>query len=187
MPGGGIFLIETANVDLERTDVEAGPYVQLRVCDTGTGMTQDVMSYIFEPFFTTKEPGKGTGLGLATVYGIVRRNGGSIRVSSTPGEGTVFTIYLPLVNAGVRTQSASEPGPGFLGGIETILVVEDQEQVREMTVRVMEDYGYRALEAANPGEALLLAERYDGPIDLLLTDWSCRGLLDLNWPIASRP
>jgi PAS domain S-box-containing protein len=176
MPGGGTLLIETANADLEESyaqqhiNVKPGPYVQLKVSDTGIGMTRDVISHIFEPFFSTKKPGEGTGLGLATVYGIVQQSGGSIWVYSEPGEGTTFTIYLPQVDAGVNPRQEAEPAPDFLRGTETILVVEDQDQLRRMAGRVLRSYGYRVLEAANPGEALLHSERYAGPIHILLTD-----------------
>jgi PAS domain S-box-containing protein len=176
MLGGGTLLIETRNVDLEdsyaeqHAEVKPGPYVQLKVSDTGIGMTKDVMSHLFEPFFTTKKPGEGTGLGLATVYGIVKQSGGSVWVYSEPGEGTAFTIYLPRIDAGVKLQKEPEAKPESLRGTETILVVEDQEQLRKMAVRVLRSFGYRVLEAANPGEALLHSERHAGPIHLLLTD-----------------
>jgi PAS domain S-box-containing protein len=178
MPGGGTLLIETANADLDDTyaerhpEVKPGPYVQLKVSDTGIGMPQDVMSHLFEPFFTTKNPGEGTGLGLATVYGIVKQSGGSIQVYSEPGIGTTFTIYLPRVDPGVKLQQEPEPEPApqSLRGTETVLVVEDQEQLRKMAGRVLRSYGYRVLEAANPGEALLHCERYAGPIHLMVTD-----------------
>ena len=176
MPGGGTLLIETRNVDLDdsyveqHAEVKPGPYAQLKVSDTGIGMTKDVMSHFFEPFFTTKKPGEGTGLGLATVYGIVKQSGGSIWVSSEPGKGTAFTIHLPRIDVGVKTQPEAEPVPASLRGTETVLVVEDQEQLRKLVGRVLRTYGYRVLEAANPGEALLHSERYAGPIHLLLTD-----------------
>jgi PAS domain S-box-containing protein len=176
MPGGGTLLIETANVDLEESysqqhaNVKPGPYVQLKVSDTGIGMTRDVISHIYEPFFSTKKAGEGTGLGLATVYGIVQQGGGSIWVYSEPGEGTTFTIYLPRIDAGLNLRQETEAEPDTLRGTETILVVEDQDQLRRMAGHVLRSYGYRVLEAANPGEALLHSERYAGPIHLLLTD-----------------
>jgi signal transduction histidine kinase/CheY-like chemotaxis protein len=175
MPGGGTLLIETANIDLEESyaeqhaEVKPGPYVQLKVSDTGIGMTKDVMAHLFEPFFTTKKPGEGTGLGLATVYGIVKQSGGTVWAYSEPGEGTVFMIYLPRIDAGVKLLREPEPTPASLRGTETILVVEDQEQLRKMVVRVLRSYGYRVLDAANPGQALLHSERA-GSIHLLLTD-----------------
>ena len=176
MPSGGKLLIETNNVVLDagysegHAGVEPGAYVQLKISDTGVGMTQDVMSHLFEPFFTTKMRGEGTGLGLATVYGIVKQSGGTIWVYSEPGDGTTFTIYLPRIDEAIRPPAKPETAPITLRGTETVLVVEDQEQVRRMAVRVLREYGYRVLEAGNPGEALLHCERYAGPIHLMLTD-----------------
>jgi PAS domain S-box-containing protein len=176
MPGGGTLIIETDNVDLEESYahqhayVQPGPYVQLKVSDTGLGMTKEVRSHIFEPFFSTKKPGEGTGLGLATVYGIVQKSGGSIWVYTEPGKGSTFTIYLPRVDAGTKPQQEAQPPAESLRGTETVLVVEDQEQLRKMAGRALRSYGYRVLEATNPGEALLHSERYAGLIHLLLTD-----------------
>ena len=179
MPHGGTLLIESANVDLDDRFVEShagvkpGSYVQLRVSDTGIGMTKEVVSHLFEPFFTTKKPGEGTGLGLATVYGIVKQFGGSIWVYSEPGEGTTFTIYLPRADAEVQLRhqaNTADAKPASLRGTETILLVEDQEQLRKMAGTVLRSYGYRVLEAANPKEALLQSEHYPDPIHLLLTD-----------------
>ena len=176
MPGGGTLLIETGNVNLDdsyveqHAEVKPGPYVQLKFSDTGIGMTKDVMSHLFEPFFTTKKLGEGTGLGLATVYGIVQQSGGSIWAHSEPGDGTTFTIYLPRIDAGVALQREPAPEPASVRGTETILVVEDQDQVRRIAGRILRGYGYRVLEAAGAGQALLLSERYAGPIHLLLTD-----------------
>jgi CheY-like chemotaxis protein len=184
MPGGGTLLIETGDVDLDddyaklHAGVEPGPYVQLKVSDTGMGMAKEVMAHLFEPFFTTKKPGEGTGLGLATVYGIVKQSGGSIWVYSEPGQGATFTIYLPRVGAGLNPQPDPEPEPALqsLHGTETILVVEDQAQLLKMAGCVLRSYGYRVLEAANAGEALLHSERHAGPIHLLLTDVVLAGL-----------
>jgi PAS domain S-box-containing protein len=182
MPGGGTLLIETLNIDLDdsyteqHAEMRPGPYVQLTVSDTGIGMTKDVMSHLFEPFYTTKKPGEGTGLGLATVYGIVKQSGGSIWTYSEPGKGTTFTIYLPRIEAGARLEQEPEPEPQSLRGTETILVVEDQEQLLKMAGSVLRSYGYRVLEAANPGEALLHCERYAGAIHLLLTDVAMPGI-----------
>ena len=133
-------------------------------------MTKDVLSHLFEPFFTTKKPGEGTGLGLATVYGIVKQAGGSIWVYSEPGRGTKFTMYLPRIISEVKPPRKTEAAPSSLQGNETILVVEDQEMLRRMAAGVLRSYGYRVLEAANPGEALLHSERYAGLIHLMLTD-----------------
>jgi CheY-like chemotaxis protein len=176
MPGGGTLSIETANVDVDTSYVEQhpemkpGPYVRLRVGDTGIGITKDVQSHLFEPFFTTKKPGEGTGLGLATVYGIVKQSDGSIWVYSEPGVGTTFSIYLPRVDDGANLPQEPAPSHASLRGSETILVVEDQDQLRKMAVRVLRDYGYRVIESANPEDALLTSERHPGPIDLMLTD-----------------
>jgi PAS domain S-box-containing protein len=193
MPGGGTLLIETRNVDLDdgyveqHAEVKPGPYVQLKVSDTGIGMTKDAMSHLFEPFFTTKKPGEGTGLGLATVYGIVKQSGGSVWVYSEPGQGATFTIYLPRIEFGANLQLEREPAPASLGGTETILVVEDQEQLRKMAGRVLRSYGYRVLEAANPGEALLHSERYAGSIHLLLTDVVMPGMTGLELADRIKP
>ena len=176
MPEGGALLIETVNVDLtesftrEHADVQPGSYVQLTISDTGTGMSPEVMSHLFEPFFTTKGPGRGTGLGLATVYGVVKRCGGSIWVYSEPGQGTSFRIYLPRIQPAEVLHEEPKPAIPTLRGEETILVVEDQEQLLKMAVRVLQSYGYKVLEAASPVDALAYSERYAGPIHLLLTD-----------------
>jgi signal transduction histidine kinase len=176
MPGGGTLSIETANVDVDagyaeqHPEMKPGPYVQLKVADTGIGMTKEVQSHLFEPFFTTKKQGEGTGLGLATVYGIVKQSDGSVWVSSEPGVGTTFSIYLPRVDAGAGLPQELEPSHADLRGSETILVAEDQDQLRKMAVRVLRDYGYEVIESANPEEALLHSERYPGPIHLMLTD-----------------
>ena len=176
MPGGGTLLIETTNVDLlgdfaeQHGEVEAGHYVMLSVSDTGVGMTKDVMSHLFEPFFTTKKAGEGTGLGLATVYGIVKQCGGTIRVYSEPGRGTNLRIYLPRIEPVETTRKEPARETSTARGTETILVVEDQDQLRKIVVRVLQGRGYKALEAANPRDALALSEGYAGPIHLLLTD-----------------
>ena len=176
MPKGGRLILETANVDLDddyvRRHVGArpGPHVMLAVSDTGTGIPREIQSQIFEPFFTTKEPGKGTGLGLATVYGIVKQSGGYIEVDSESGRGTTFRIYLPRCDAEpVAAERGSRPEVGA-GGTETILLVEDEEGVRELARDILRASGYTVLEARNGAEALLLCERHQGPLDLLLTD-----------------
>jgi two-component system cell cycle sensor histidine kinase/response regulator CckA len=182
MPGGGTLSIETGNVDLDdgfaedHAEVKPGRYVQLSVSDTGSGMTEEVKSHLFEPFFTTKKVGEGTGLGLATVHGIVKQSGGSIWVYSEPGEGTTFKIYLPRIDpAGIAPDEPKPASPTLLG-TETILLVEDQEQVRKMAVRVLRSHGYTVYEAANPAQALLHCERSASPIHLLLTDVSMPGM-----------
>lgn len=176
MPFGGKLLIETGNIDLEagfagdHADLKPGRYVQLKVSDTGVGMTKEVMAHLFEPFFTTKKPGQGTGLGLATVYGIVKQSGGSIWVYSEPGHGTSFKIYLPRLESAEDLPQDPRPPRNMLHGTETVLVVEDQEQLRKMAVRVLRSHGYKVYEAASPEEALLHSNGYPGPIHLLLTD-----------------
>ena len=177
MPRGGELVIRTANVRLDRTtapqisaSLAAGDYVLLSVTDTGAGMDEETKAHIFEPFFTTKGPGKGTGLGLATVYGIVRQTGGGISVDTEPGKGSTFRIYLPMVTGPVdftKTPSAPvEKSDNF----ETVLVVEDEEIVRDLVCAVLEEQGYNVLCAGDGLEALDLAENFDGTIHLLVTD-----------------
>jgi PAS domain S-box-containing protein len=175
MPQGGKLSLETVNVELDEAHVRRHPglapgrYVTFTVTDTGVGMDAQTQAHLFEPFFTTKEHGKGTGLGLATVYGIVRQSGGSIEVSSKPGRGSTFRIYLPWVNAAVvPAASAEESRPA--GGAETILLVEDAEGVRKMTCEALERSGYRVFVASSSAEALELARKRRRPIHLLLTD-----------------
>jgi len=176
MPHGGKLILETANVVLgkdggeEQTECKPGTYVCLTVSDTGTGMDEEVRSHLFEPFFTTKEVGKGTGLGLSTVRGIVTQSGGSIKVHSEVGMGTTFRIYLPQVMQDTSSD-AKKPASGTLrSGQETILVVEDEEFVRELTMRILEQQGYSVLAASHPDEALRCSAQHDGPIHLLVTD-----------------
>src|SRR5438094_6696617 len=174
MPHGGRLSIETANVDMDESYVRGhpvahpGPYVMLAVSDTGTGMDAATQARIFEPFFTTKEAGKGTGLGLATVYGIVRQSSGFIWVYSEPGHGTSFKIYLPRVVDAVARAGA--PAPQVVGGSETVLVVEDVAAVRAVTRQMLERQGYCVLEAANGATALSLARQHQSAIHLLVTD-----------------
>jgi PAS domain S-box-containing protein len=173
MPRGGRLTIETANVELDpgearALDAEAGAYVRLTVADTGHGMDEATRARIFEPFFTTKEPGKGTGLGLATVHGVVRQTGGHIGVETAAGRGTTFRIYLPRVS-GTPDPAASAAPAAAARGTEAILLVEDDVQVRALAREILEASGYAVLEAVSPDEALALA---GGPrrIDLLLSD-----------------
>jgi PAS domain S-box-containing protein len=176
MPDGGKLIIETANVMLDGEYVAAhlaaqpGEHVRLMVSDTGIGMSEEVKAHLFEPFFTTKGRGKGTGLGLATVYGIVKQSGGTIWVYSEEGVGTTFKIYLPRSAKDAERQphaGKSEPIPS---GGETVLLVEDEAGVRELARLVLQRQGYSVLEAAEPQEALSLVETHTGPIHLLLTD-----------------
>jgi PAS domain S-box-containing protein len=174
MPRGGRLVVSVLDsVELDGTlysELPAGRYVELRVEDTGVGMSSDQLERIFEPFYTTKEQGKGTGLGLATVYGIVRQSGGSVRVQSQPGAGTCFHIYLPQVASSQRASTPQAREAGLAGGQETVLLSEDAPHVRRGTARILRSAGYRVLEAANAGEALLIAEQHVGPIHSLLTD-----------------
>jgi PAS domain S-box-containing protein len=173
MPGGGRLTIETANIDLDEghaSGLAPGPFVVLVVSDTGIGIEKEIQERIFDPFFTTKGEGEGTGLGLSTVYGIVRQCGGATSLVSEPGQGATFRIYLPRMEAAASSVQTAAPSPSGLRGSETILVVEDQEAVRRWVVQALKSYGYRILEAAQGAEALQLTERHSGPIDLLLTD-----------------
>jgi PAS domain S-box-containing protein len=176
MPGGGKLTIETANADLDEAYVAghvaatSGPYVILSISDTGTGMSTEVQSHVFEPFFTTKEKGKGTGLGLSTVYGIVKQSRGYIWVYSEEGQGTTFKIYLPRVDKADKKEKGKGIKEEVRGGSETVLVVEDEESVRNLAMRILQGYGYQVLTAANGQEALEIFERHDGPIHLILTD-----------------
>jgi PAS domain S-box-containing protein len=176
MPQGGKLTIETANVELDstyarlHTSVNPGPYVMLAVSDTGTGMDAPTQAHIFEPFFTTKDKGKGTGLGLATVYGIVKQSGGNIWVYSEPGRGATFKIYLPRVQQPAREAGAGRAAAGSAQGHETILLVEDEPALRGMVRSVLESKGYKVLEARHGEDALIVSEQHRGAINLLLTD-----------------
>jgi signal transduction histidine kinase/CheY-like chemotaxis protein len=177
MPRGGKLSIETANMVLDRTyaalhlEAEPGEYVRLAVSDTGVGMNEEVKTRLFEPFFTTKERGKGTGLGLATVFGIVKQNGGHIVVHSQLDHGTTFEVYLP------RAQGEAAPAPmpsesavPYALGTETVLVVEDESQVRDLTREILVAQGYQVLTAEDGVAALEVARSHEGPIHLLMTD-----------------
>jgi PAS domain S-box-containing protein len=175
MPDGGKLTIETKNILLDEPyatghfGVTPGSYVMLAMSDTGAGMSKETQAHIFEPFFTTKGPGKGTGLGLATVFGIVRQSGGNIWVYSEPGRGTTFRIYFPAVEA-IAESGQEVAAPIALGGSETILLVEDQDDVRAVAMQILRRYGYQVIECRNGDEALVECERQARSIHLLLTD-----------------
>jgi CheY-like chemotaxis protein len=177
MPRGGKLTIETTNVTLDEhyqqrhLPVTPGDYVMLTVSDTGVGMDEATSRRIFEPFFTTKDIGKGTGLGLATVYGIVKQSGGDIWVSSEPGRGTTFKIYLPQVAAVAPSAIERSSDAGDVSrGSETVLLVEDDEAVRLLARVTLERIGYRVLQAGSPKEAMRVASECAGPIQLLVSD-----------------
>jgi signal transduction histidine kinase/CheY-like chemotaxis protein len=176
MPQGGRLTLETASVELDavyasqRVEARPGPHVMLALSDTGIGMDSETQARIFEPFFTTKGPGKGTGLGLATVYGIVKQSGGNIWVYSEPGQGTTFKIYLPRVDEPVESAEGAIAPARPLQGMETILLVEDEEAVRELARDVLRARGYTVLEARHGGDALKVCEQHRGPIHAMLTD-----------------
>lgn len=176
MPEGGKLTIETSNLDLEAdhhsklSQIPAGKYVLLTLTDTGCGMNEETQNRIFEPFYTTKEMGKGTGLGLATVYGIVKQSGGFIWVYSEEGRGTTFKVYLPRVAAPLSEDGQGRRHVEISKGTETILVVEDAEPLRALTKEFLTASGYTVLEAGNGDEAIQIAQSHFGTIDLLLTD-----------------
>jgi CheY-like chemotaxis protein len=175
MPKGGGMIVETANTVLDEVyarghpEIQAGPFVVLSVADTGEGMDAHTKARIFEPFFTTKEQGKGTGLGLATVFGIVQQSGGTIRVDSAPGEGTTCRVYFPRVEEGVVPPQVSGRAPAR-GGTETILLVEDAGPLRALFREILEGAGYTVGECSDPEQALARANALDAPVHLLLTD-----------------
>jgi signal transduction histidine kinase/CheY-like chemotaxis protein len=176
MPAGGRLTIETTNVEIDdasaarRQGLAPGSYVRLAISDTGVGMDRETLQHVFEPFFTTKGVGGGTGLGLAMVYGIIQQSGGDIAVHSAVGRGTTFEIVLPRIDAADATVIEPNASPVELGGTETVLLVEDEDEVRAMTREVLEEAGYAVLEAGRPDEAVRLTRRHAGSIDLLLTD-----------------
>ncbi len=200
MPDGGRLTIETTNVHLDTPSAESvdridpefrpGDYVMLTVSDSGCGMDAEMIERAFEPFFTTKAPGAGTGLGLATVYGIVRQNKGQIDVHSEPGQGAAFRVYLPRHHGDAAPSRQARHDSDAFRGDETVLLVEDDAMVRTLTRRILERGGYTALEAAGPTEAIALCERHPGEIHLLLTDVVMPGMngKDLHDRIrAARP
>jgi two-component system cell cycle sensor histidine kinase/response regulator CckA len=176
MSDPGVLSIETANVILDASycashpDVKPGSYVMLAVSDTGQGMDKEILPYIYEPFFTTKEAGKGTGLGLATVYGIVKQHGGNISVNSEVGHGTTFKIHFPLVHGKPEVDHASEVAFKHGPPSETIVVVEDDNVVRDMVVAVLREAGYGVVAAPDPAACVVALDQHEGPVHLLLTD-----------------
>jgi two-component system, cell cycle sensor histidine kinase and response regulator CckA len=176
MPQGGKLTIETNNVFIDEEyashhfSVRPGRYVVLAVSDTGCGMDEATQSHIFDPFFTTKEVGKGTGLGLSTVYGIIKQSGGNIWVYSEVGRGTTFKIYLPCVDSLIAEPKISAEVTNLQKGTETVLLVEDEERVRDMTKEILQESGYQVLEAKHGQDALLVADRHSGTIHLMLSD-----------------
>ncbi len=176
MPQGGKLIIETANVTLDEiycaghSQAQPGTFVMLAVSDTGHGMSEEVKEHLFEPFFTTKTIGHGTGLGLATIFGVVKQSLGTIEVHSEVGRGTIFKIRLPLIEKRAEKLVKEKLSVDILKGSETILFVEDDSSVRQVGVTILNDLGYKTIEARNGDEALMLAERYTDNIDLLMTD-----------------
>ena len=176
MPGGGTLRIETRNLTLTEPDFEVTPdvppgdYVALTVSDTGTGMDATTKSRVFEPFFTTKGPGKGTGLGLAVVFGVVKQSGGHLKVTSSIGSGTTFTCYFPRAGDEIETQMAQAPAVVPQRGHETIFLVEDDSAVRGLVRVALERSGYRVVEACDGEEAIRFLQGYSGPLDLLVSD-----------------
>jgi two-component system cell cycle sensor histidine kinase/response regulator CckA len=176
MPEGGKITIMTEDVTLddsyrrEHTFIKPGQYIMLSVSDTGVGMSKETQAQIFEPFFTTKEKGKGTGLGLSTVYGIVKQSGGYVFVQSEPDRGSAFRIYLPRVDDPAETHGPTKTAQEATNGSETVLLVEDEESVRQLVKETLAAKGYRVLEAENGKAGLEVAQGFDGKIDMVITD-----------------
>ncbi|MGH9508545.1 MAG: PAS domain S-box protein, partial [Terriglobales bacterium] len=196
MPKGGELVVETANVDLDEDYVRRHPgskpgrYVRLSVRDTGVGMDERTRSRIFEPFFTTKELGKGTGLGLATVYGVVKQSGGYIAVESSIGEGASFDIHLPFVPCAGHESCADARPEGLLQGTETVLLIEDEETLCSLSSDFLRQHGYKVLTAGNGAEAIGILQRHAGKVDLVVTDVvmpEMNGKELANWMGRQRP
>jgi len=182
MEHGGILTIETANVDLDEAyardhvDVRPGRYAMLAVADTGIGMDGETLAHIFEPFFTTKERGRGTGLGLSTVYGIVRQSEGHIWVSTQTQRGSTFKVYFPAVTEAAQIVAEPEILPAYQQGSGTILLVEDDHEVRELVASILVTAGYKVLSAETGITALCICDTHAGSIELLITDVVMPGL-----------
>jgi len=176
MPEGGRLTIETDNVELDaqyahtHAGARPGRYVMLAVSDTGCGMDRETLEHIFEPFFTRKQDGGGTGLGLPTVYGLVKQHGGNVYAYSEPGKGSTFKVYLPCVDEEPGPLPSAERDSAVPGGTETVLVVEDEQSVRELAARALRQFGYTVLEASGPEEALRLCRQHSARIKLVLSD-----------------
>jgi len=174
MPSGGVLKIRTARVSRPQSEASVTshsvPYAMVEMTDTGCGMDTETKGHLFEPFFTTKPIGKGTGLGLSTAYGIVKQSGGTIEVDSVPGEGTTFRVYLPIVDQPVSLRKTPKASNPVTTGSETVLLAEDQSSIRSVLREFLDSKGYKVLEAQNGSEALALAERHPGAIDVLVTD-----------------
>jgi two-component system cell cycle sensor histidine kinase/response regulator CckA len=189
MPEGGKLLIETSNVYLDEPHARSLPFLRpgthtlLTVSDTGIGMNAETLTHIFEPFFTTKDHGKGTGLGLATVYGVVKQSGGIVGAHSEPGKGSTFRIYLPHVEEQLATPTTDIPTAEISSGTETVLVVDNEESLLELTSDLLARSGYKVLLARDGMEAIAMAQSFDGPIHLLLTDIM---MPKLNGPALAR-
>jgi CheY-like chemotaxis protein len=182
MSKGGRFEIKTQNVNLDTSyaaahhPINPGTYVRLSVADTGIGMDAETQSHIFEPFYTTKERGKGTGLGLAMVYGVVKQSGGFIWLSSEVGRGTRFDVYFPPVRESITAGSTPSAAAATSGGLETILLVEDEEALRAATCEFLQSRGYTVLVAGDGAEATRICEQHTGNIDVILTDLVMPGM-----------
>ncbi len=186
MPSGGTLAIETSNAQLDESftrdhvPTQPGPYVSVAVSDTGVGISDDVKARLFEPFFTTKERGKGTGLGLSTTYGIVKQSGGYLWCDSEVGRGTTFRVLLPRVEEPVSQVEERKPLPPIHPGDETLLLVEDEPEVRSLVQRILKTQGYTVVTAANPDEALAVAREFKGSIQLMVTDVVMPGMSGLQ-------
>jgi CheY-like chemotaxis protein len=176
MPSGGKLILSLASAVLDEAftrvhpKIKPGAYLRLTVSDTGCGMDAATQARIFEPFFTTREQGKGTGLGLATVYGTIEQTGGMISVESEPEHGTRFHLYIPQMQEALAPLAPIPRDVGVIGGSETLLLVEDQNEIRSLLSQILASEGYTVLTAPNGREALLLAQNHTGPIDLMITD-----------------